>query len=256
MIPFYQNTEMKWYRICSCGKEIIYSNRKSAYISCMYKTKNTCRSCSNSGDKNGCHNNPCLWNKRPKSKETIKKMSEAKIGRSLSNETKRKMSLTRMGNKYTLGYKWPIEKKKIRSNFKKEFYKNNPLEVEKMARKVKEAMHKPDVRKRHIDALVRTNFLGRTVDVGQRELLEKWNKLGFNFEINYQVHTDDFICYIDGYDKEKNVVLEYDSKYHNKLGQKKKDLIRQNKVIDILKPNKFWRYDAVNKQFRNVIKDG
>lgn len=30
-------------------------------------------------------------------------------------------------------------------------------------------------------------------------------------------------------------------------------LIRQNKIIDILKPNKFWRYDAVNKQCKNVL---
>jgi actin-related protein len=35
--------------------------------------------------------------------------------------------------------------------------------------------------------------------------------------------------------------------------QKEKDLIRQNKIINILKPKKFWRYDVINKQFRNVL---
>ena len=35
--------------------------------------------------------------------------------------------------------------------------------------------------------------------------------------------------------------------------QKKKDGIRQNKIIDILQPKKFWRYDAVNKQCRDVL---
>ena len=54
-------------------------------------------------------------------------------------------------------------------------------------------------------------------------------------------------------DKEKNVILEYDSKYHLKSKQQKKDLIRQNKIIDILKPKKFWRYDTVNKKLRNVL---
>jgi len=61
------------------------------------------------------------------------------------------------------------------------------------------------------------------------------------------------LCYIDGYDKEHNVVLEYDSKYHLKLSQQNKDKKRQQKIIDILKPRRFWRYDAVNKTFVNVV---
>jgi len=49
----------------------------------------------------------------------------------------------------------------------------------------------------------------------------------------------------------KNIVLEYDSKYHNR--QKQKDLVRQEKIINILKPKKFWRYDVVNKQCKNIL---
>ncbi len=129
---------------------------------------------------------------------------------------------------------------------------SNINEREKMSDIVKAAMHRPEVRKKHIKALVESKYLGKSVDRGQLELLDKWNKLGFNFEINYQLYTDDFLCYIDGYDKEKNVVLEYDSLYHQKLGQKQKDLIRQNKIIEILKPKKFWRYDSVNKKFNEI----
>ena len=55
---------------------------------------------------------------------------------------------------------------------------------------------------------------------GQLELINKWNKIGFNFEPNYQVKDDQDLFYIDGYDKERNVVLEYDSKYHNRKQQK------------------------------------
>ena len=29
--------------------------------------------------------------------------------------------------------------------------------------------------------------------------------------------------------------------------------LRQQKIIDILHPKKFWRYDVVNKQCKNVI---
>jgi len=64
-----------------------------------------------------------------------------------------------------------------------------------------------------------------SVDKGQLELLEKWNKLGFNFNPNY----------------------------HFKEPQKSKDLIRQDKIISVLNPKKFRRYNAVNKTFTEII---
>jgi len=59
--------------------------------------------------------------------------------------------------------------------------------------------------------------------------------------------------YVDGYDPIHNIVLEYDGKYHTSVGQQKRDLIRQQKIIDILHPKKFWRYDSKNKSFQNVL---
>jgi len=53
-----------------------------------------------------------------------------------------------------------------------------------------------------------------------------------------------------------NVILEYDSKYHTKLNQQLKDLVRQNKIIEMLKPKAFWRYDVTNKTLKNVIGKG
>lgn len=122
-----------------------------------------------------------------------------------------------------------------------------------LSKSVKEALHTPEIRKRHIESLHQSDWLKVKTDKGQIELLKKWNMLGFRFEPNYQVHTDTDLFYVDGYDKQRNVVLEYDGKYHKRSQQKKKDMIRQNKIIDILKPKKFWRYDAIGKQFRNVL---
>ena len=119
---------------------------------------------------------------------------------------------------------------------------------------VKAAMHRPDVRKRHIEALHSSGWIKVKTDRGQVELLEKWNRLGFHFEPNFQIHTDADLFYIDGYDPVHKVVIEYDGKYHNKPIQKQKDLIRQSKIIDILNPKKFWRYDSIKKTFRNVLK--
>ena len=71
-----------------------------------------------------------------------------------------------------------------------------------------------------------------------------------------KIKADNFLCYVDGYDKEHNVVLEYDGKYHHIIGQQKRDLVRQKNIIDILHPKKFWRYNSVNKIWNEVIKGG
>jgi hypothetical protein len=119
----------------------------------------------------------------------------------------------------------------------------------------KKAWKNPEIRKKYINALLQTKFLGRRCDKGQPELIEKWNRLGFNFKLNYPLHINQVLFYIDGYDKEKNVILEYDSLYHNKPGRKEKDLVRQNKIIEILKPKKFWRYNSKTKQIKNVLEN-
>ena len=90
-------------------------------------------------------------------------------------------------------------------------------------------------------------------DEDKLKVLKEWNKIGFNFEPNYQVKTDGYIFYISGYDKEKNVVLEYDGKYYNSSKNKERNLIKQNKIIEILKPTVFWRYNSINKQYRNIL---
>jgi hypothetical protein len=50
-------------------------------------------------------------------------------------------------------------------------------------------------------------------------------------------------------------VVEYDSKYHHGKQQKEKDLIRQQKIIDILKPKKFWRYNSIIKDIKDVLSE-
>jgi uncharacterized Fe-S cluster protein YjdI len=122
---------------------------------------------------------------------------------------------------------------------------------EKVSVAVKNNWKNPAKRKNMINA---SRWKNKVVDKGFPELLNKWTLLGFKFEPNHQVHTDTDLFYIDGYDKEHNVVLEYDTAYHFRSNrQKQKDLIRQNKIIDILKPKKFWRYNAITNQFRNVL---
>lgn len=184
-------------------------------------------------------------------RENRKCGSCALSGKFLSDEHKKQLG--HIGNTYCLGRKQCLKEKELRRVSNNRRFEN-PEERERTSRAIKIAMHRPDVRKRHIDALHQSQWLKVKTDKGQLELLEKWNGLGFKFEPNYQVHTDTDLFYVDGFDKEHGVVLEYDSKYHNTLGQQKKDLIRQNILIDVLKPKKFWRYNAVNKSFEDVLK--
>lgn len=217
-----QNTSFK--RNCpQCGKDIFYASEDSfrhADPTCQ------CRYCAN----------------------VLRGKSSNRKGCSHSEESKSAISLAQMGKKKSLSTRLKM------STFQIKRY-SNPKELQKMTNAVTLAMHRPEVRKRHLKALAKTKWLKVKTDNGQLELLEKWNRLGFQFQPNFQVHSDGFLAYIDGYDSPNKVVLEYDSKYHNIIGRKENDLIRQQKIIDILRPKKFWRYDSVTKTVRNVLEE-
>jgi very-short-patch-repair endonuclease len=166
--------------------------------------------------------------------------------RTYSSETRKKMSAVSKGRRFSLS-----TKEKLSTSSKTKY--KNPLNLKIMTDAVKLAMHRPDVRKRHIEALHHSKWLKVRTDKGQLEMIEKWNRLGFRFEPNYQVHTNDFLYYIDGYDSEHNVVLEYDSQYHRKLSQQKKDAERERRIINILHPKKFWRYNSHTHSFTQIL---
>ena len=203
-----------------CGKKRLYQWKHIADK--VMRDKILCKSCVHSGDK--CY----LYGKRlsPEDKERIR---QSKVGVRHSNAHKSKIA----------------EAGRLRYLSDEERQKTSEL--------TKVAMHNPEVRKRHIEGLHHSKWLKVRTDKGQLELLEKWNRLGFRFEPNYQVHTDTDLFYVDGDDKDHNVVLEYDSKYHHKPHQQQKDFSRQQKIIDILHPKKFWRYGSTTKQWENVI---
>ena len=172
-----------------------------------------------------------------------------------SDETKRKLSeINRL--KPTLGFLGKRHSNYTKDKLKTYVGENNSQYGKDHSKIGMFGKKQSDNQKRKMREFTRNKIskLGTiSTDFGQLEFLDKWNKLGFNFQPNYQIYTKDFLCYLDGYDKDKNVVVEYDSKYHNSRKQREKDLIRQNKIIDILKPKKFWRYNSENKQIKNVL---
>jgi hypothetical protein len=245
-------TNIDWKKECSvCGGEQKYSSQE-ALLNAIKKAT-LCGSCARSGKNNAQYGK-----------------IGTNTGKKFSQEHREKISQSVRGEKHWgYGKHQSSIRNKKHSCSMREFYSSNPLakiskqtnqicrynnpdERKKTSDAVKMAMYRPEVRKRFVDAMARTKWLKVKADGGQLELLEKWNRLGFKFEPNYQVHTDTDLFYIDGYDEKHNVVIEYDSKYHHRPHQQQKDLIRQQKIIDILQPKKFWRYDAINKQWKNV----
>ena len=156
------------------------------------------------------------------------------------------MAIAKIGTKHTVAQKDKI------SIAGKERYRSTE-ERQKTSEFTKIAMRRPEVRKRHIEGLHHSQWLKVRTDKGQLELLDKWNRLGFKFLPNFQIHTNTDLFYVDGYDPTHRVVLEYDGKYHLNREQQKKDLNRQEKIIAILDPKKFWRYNAVSKTFTNIL---
>jgi hypothetical protein len=219
-----------------CGKELFYEILSSYRYANKINSK--CNSCAN----------------RIISTNRIRPKKFGFLSRTHSDVTKQKISDSQIGNKnHMYGTKHSNETNIKNSNSQKERYLNSEVR-KKTSESTKLALHKPDIRKRHINAMSETKYLSRKTDKGQLELIEKWNRLGFNLEPNFQIKTDSDLFYIDGYDKKKNVVLEYDTKYHKRLSQKQKDLVRQEKIIELLTPSKFWRYDSETKQFKDILK--
>ena len=58
---------------------------------------------------------------------------------------------------------------------------------------------------------------------------------------------------LDGYDKERNIIFEYDEPNHERPKYKEHDVFRQEYLIEVLKPKEFWRYSVKFDRLYRVI---
>jgi hypothetical protein len=239
----YKDITKKLERFCpDCNAVLKYSSVGNFNNSVKFNRR--CRKCSQKGDKSYLYGKKCI-----PSEETKRKISISLTGRKLSEDTKQKIRLKRNNQIFSMEAK----RKHSESQKRRIGEKRNDVSKRNISLAKKKSWKNPETRKKYYDALSKTKWIKVRTDRGQLELIEKWNKLGFNFEPNYQLKVDDNLFYLDGYDKERNVVLEYDGQYHNKTSQKQKDLVRQNKIIEILKPKKFWRYNRETNLWLNIM---
>ena len=58
---------------------------------------------------------------------------------------------------------------------------------------------------------------------------------------------------LDGYDTEKNIVFEYDEPKHSVKYHKTRDKIREERLVQEIRPSAFWRYDEKRKMLYNTL---
>ena len=202
--------EKRWKRNCpKCNKELVYKSYKS-----MWNSKNhnsNCLSCSSSISKKGI---PSSFKGKFHTKETKEKISHSKFGSipwnkgkkigNLSDETKKKMPLSQ---KNRIIY-W---KEKI-SNSHKGKYLSEETKYKLRLATINDLRKKgvlPSKRNYNFDAC---------------EFIDKLNKeRGWNLQHALNGGEVELYGYfVDGYDKERNIIFEYDEPNHDKLGKKKK----------------------------------
>ncbi len=157
-----------------------------------------------------------------RSAEVRKAISIVHKGKVVSDDTRRLSSLSHIGqqawNVGTRGcYITTAETKRKISDV--------------MKGKPKSDEHK---RKLRVAKLKRLEELGivPTEDKGAKEWFQKLNAKGFHYEPTVFM---DIGYRADGYDKERHIWYEYDTPYHLGIRAKKKDIVRQNNIINHFK---------------------
>ena len=206
------------HRNCPGCEKIIFYSRKDGLKQAIVE-KRLCNSCKFKGNKSYIYGTCGHWTGKHHTDETKKKISDANKGKKFTNEHKKNISKSLLGNS---GY-W--KGKKLSKAHIDKMSKNSPKIW--LGKKLSpETKHKIRISK-----LKRIEKLGIPTgeDKGAKEFFQWINMYyGYNFkpkrflEIGYDA---------DGYDQEKHIWIEYDTPYHNGTKQKEKDLIRQNNII-------------------------
>ena len=221
---------MEYKKNCpECGKEQIYPDKYRLARATQNNTK--CKVCANLGENNPRYGIPQSEEARRKisehnvgmkgkthTVEARKKMSDANVGRIFSDELKQKLSERHGG----MSGKVHSEESKLKMR-KIKLGKKDSEETKKKKRLA-------------VSDWMRQNSMAPNYNPNACLLIEEYGKQhGYNFqhaENGGEYHVKELGYWVDGYDKEKNVVIEVDEKRH--LSHKEKDLQRQQDIENLL----------------------
>ena len=228
---------MVYERTCPSCKKTQNFTSELGYLNALSK-KSVCRSCSKSGNKNPS------FGISP-SKTWRDKISESNTGQKRSEKTRQLLSSigkTRLGEKNNFYGRTHTSESKTKSSIsqhgEKSYWFGKP--------KSENTRQKMRVAKLQ---LLKESGVLPCIDRGAREYFDKLNVDGYN--IIHPFYNFDIGYIADGYDPEKHMWFEFDTPYHNRMGQQLKDEQRQNNIINY--------YKNINKplaKFVRIISEG
>jgi hypothetical protein len=179
-------------------------------------------------------------NRPPVSKETKKKLSIARRKREITLETRIKMSNSRKGKPFSDEHKLNLS---ISNKGKKR--------SEETKYKIRLATINDLKRKGIVFGCEGSNNFNPNACL----FIDKLNiERGWNLQhAKNDGEIELYGYFVDGYDKERNIIFEYDEPRHNKTNKKQKDLIRQNNLLKEINPSHFLRYDEKSDLLYDVL---
>jgi predicted RNA-binding Zn-ribbon protein involved in translation (DUF1610 family) len=211
-----------------CGKDQIYKNKKS--MTKAYKNNSWClhcrflgKTCSDETKQKISASH--MGMKKPWSKARIAELIKVNTGSKRTVESCRNISASLTGKRQTPAV---IEKRRLSQiGHKCSDLARVNMSLCKLGKK------KSEETKRRMRVAVCRRYsllgIGTGEDKGAKEWFSKYNE-----ETNSNFRPTKFIeagYYPDGYDENKHIWIEYDTKYHKFSGQRARDLIRQNNII-------------------------
>jgi hypothetical protein len=219
-------TEKKWTRNCpKCDKVLNYANKHSY----LWATRNTkqCKPCGMLNNTNGKGNAG-----KQHSEEDVRKQRERMIGNTYGKGKPKPDSWkVKISEKYK-GLGNPFYGKNHTEEFKEKRKQNWNHFIEKYGRSAGRPRHNPK-------ACVYFNQLNE---------LMGWD--GHHAQYGGEKQVGKY--FVDYYDPDKNIVVEYDEPFHERPSRKEKDIIRQNYIIRELNC-KFYRYSEKNDMLYEVF---
>lgn len=269
------NNKRKYFKICDgCERIQLYGlkldmirqiNKKSKCMSCrnyvgeknpMYGKKHTLEikekiSQTNIGKK-------LTDEQKTKISEKLKGKNHPLYGKKHSEETKNKIKTSHLGKRGLSGKSHPMYGKKhlIESRCKISKALKGKFVGDKNPAKREDVRNK--LRSKRIEDL--NSKYGKVCPNYNKVACEYFTELNeeFGWNLQHALNGGEFFIkelgyWVDAYDKNKNIVVEYDEARHYNIDGtlKEKDINRMINIINFLKCE-FWRYDEQNKKLCKI----
>ena len=252
----HQDENIIWKKNCpKCGCEQFYTRKSMLNRSILLNKQ--CRKCMFDSDEykqKHVVNSKNMWASDTKRNEIVKKRNTPEAKQKWHNSVLVSMNTDAYKEKQSILQKELLNLYPERVEFNKQSIKqmwNDKSSVYHTA-EFREKLRLARIKQMKKLGVTTSNFNPKAC-----EFIDKLNKeKGWNLQ--HALNGGEIVIsgyYLDGYDRDRNIVFEYDERYHYKFGRKlrNKDTLRQQRIINKLTPTQFFRYDEEKQNLYEVI---